>query len=167
MRELTEDEKHEKAEIIDTITAAIDAKNSGGDKQITPEMFEIYLEKSDGDPEMYEKGYYFHQNAEMTAEFAEEFPEIVERALDMEKYEYEKVDCSIGVCFIYKYDITKDAYDDADNVFFSDFYSDAADYVYASLLEVMKPDAVFEDSFGEIDLLAIPYLEEFYVRSWN
>ena len=167
MRDLTEEEKLERQKIIDTLTAAIEAKKNGGDLQITPEMFEIYLEKSDGDPDMYQKGYYFHKNAEATTKSAEIFPEVVERALSMEKYEYAKVDCSIGVCFIYKYDVVDGAYDDADNSFFSDFYSDASGYLYNQVLETLKPDVRLSPSFSEIDTLPIPYLEEFYVRSWN
>ena len=167
MRALTDEEKLEKQGIIDTLTSAIEAKKNGTDMQITPEMFELYLKKSDGDPYMYEKGYYFHENAEMTAEFATAFPEVVERALDMELYEYDKVDCSIGVCFIYKYDTVDGAYSSLDNVFFSDFYSDAADYLYGNVIEIFKPDVRFSDSYDEIDVMSIPYLEEFYVRTWN
>ena len=167
MRALTEEERLEKQRIIDTLTSAIEAKKNGGDMQITPEMFELYLEKSDGDSKMFDKGYYFRENAEKTAEFATMFPEVVERALDMELYEYDKVDCSIGVCFIYKYDVTEGAYSSSENVFFSDFYSDAANYLYSDVLETLKSDVYFSDKFDEIDLLGIPYLEEFYVRSWN
>ena len=166
-RALTEEERLEKQAVIDTLTAAIEAKKNGGDMQITPEMFDLYLKKSDGDPEMYDKGYYFHENAEKTLEFATMFPEVVERALDMELYEYEKVDCSIGVCFIYKYDVEEGAYSSSENVFFSDFYSDAANYLYSDILKTLKCDVSFSDSFDEIDALKIPYLEEFYVRSWN
>ena len=167
MRKLTEEERREKQGIIDTLTAAIEAKKNGGDMQITPEMFELYLAKSDGDSKMYDKGYYFRENAEKTAEFATAFPEVVERALDMGLYEYDKVDCSIGVCFIYKYDVEEGAYSSSENVFFSDFYSDAADYLYSDILNTLKSDVYFSDSFDEIDILEIPYLEEFYVRSWN
>jgi hypothetical protein len=167
MRKLTEEERLEKQGIIDTLTAAIEAKKNGGDMQITPEMFALYLAKSDGDSKMYDKGYYFRENAEKTAEFATAFPEVVERALDMGLYEYDKVDCSIGVCFIYKYDVEEGAYSSSENVFFSDFYSDAADYLYSDILNTLKSDVYFSDSFDEIDILEIPYLEEFYVRSWN
>ena len=167
MRALTEEERLEKQEIINTLTAAIEAKKNGGDMQITPEMFELYLEKSDGDSKMYDKGYYFRENAEKTAEFATVFPEVVERALDMELYEYEKVDCSIGVCFIYKYDVEEGAYSSSENVFFSDFYADAANYLFSNVSETLKTDVYFSESFEKIDILEIPYLEEFYVRSWN
>ena len=166
-RKLTEEEREEREASIETLTAAIDAKNSGGDKQITPEMFEIYLKKSDGDPEMTDRGYYFNPNASATVEFSGEFPEVVEAALEMEKYEYRRVDCSIGVCFIYKYDVTSDAYTDKEDLFFSDFYKDASAYLFTEVLETIIPEVGFTDAYKEIDVLSIPLIEEFYVKTWK
>jgi ATP-dependent helicase/DNAse subunit B len=63
--------------------------------------------------------------------------------------------------------VEEGAYSSSENVFFSDFYSDAAEYLYSDILNTLKSDVYFSDSFDEIDILEIPYLEEFYVRSWN
>ncbi len=167
MREMTAEEKAERQAIIDKLTAAIEAKKNGGDYQITPEMFEIYLEKSDGDAKMHDKGYYFNENADATLEFATEFPEIVECALGMELKTFAKVDCSIGVCFIYKYDAMKGAYSDADNLFFSDFYSDASNYLYEDILNTLSPEVKVKDEFFDTDYSAIPLLSEFVISQWN
>ena len=130
-------------------------------------MFEIYLKKSDGDANMHSKGYYFNRNAETTAEFAVEFPEIVEAALSMDMYEYLKVDCSIGVCYIYRYDTVDGAYSDKDNQFFSDFYSDASEYLFSDILLTLGEEVKFSDSYAEIDLISIPFNEDFYVKAWK
>lgn len=167
MREMTDEEKSERGEIINKLTSAIEAKKNGGDYQITPEMFEIYLEKSDGDAAMHKKGYYFNENADATAEFATVFPEVVECALEMELYDYRRVETSIGVCFIYRYDIVKGAYSDEENPFFSDFYADAANYLYEDILNTLAPEVKVKDSFFETDYSSIPLLSEFVISQWN
>ena len=167
LRDMTDEERAERENTVATLDAAIEAKRLGGDGQITPEMFEIFLAKTDGDVSMNETGYYFHASSETTAEFASEFPEVVERALSMSKYEYAKVECSIGVCYIYKYDNVADAYSDTENPFFSDFYADAADYLYLQTLRAFAGEVAFTDGFDEIDVVAIPVIEEFYIREWK
>ena len=107
--DLTEDKLKEKQEKIILLTDAIEAKKNGGDLQINPTMFEYHLKTSDGDPEMFERGYYFHPNAEKTAEFAEALPEVVKMSLEMNKNDFARVDYSDGVCFIYKYDVVDSA----------------------------------------------------------
>ena len=166
-REMTEEEKAERQGVIDNLTAAIEARKNGGDGQITPEMFEIYLEKSNGDSSMHKKGYYFNKNASATDEFSSAFPEVVERAFEMELYDYAKVDCSIGVCFIYKYDVTEGAYDDSENLFFSDFYSDAANFLYTEVLETYSPEVKVKDAFYETDYSSIPLLSKFIIAEWK
>nr|MBE6545265.1 hypothetical protein [Oscillospiraceae bacterium] len=165
--DMTEAVREEKQTVIDTLTAAIEAKNNGGDHQITATMFNQYLEDSDGDPVMYEKGYYFHQNAEKTAEFAEEFPEIVSASLDMEIGEYRRVECSIGYCFIYKYEQDAKAYEDEDNIFLSDFLSDGSLYHYEKVLASLSPEVIFNDRYSEIDVLEIPLINDYYIREFK
>jgi hypothetical protein len=116
---------------------------------------------------MYEKGYYFRAESETTAEFAGEFPEIVERALTMKKSEYAEVECSIGTCFIYRYEPKKGAYTDKDNLFFSDFYSDASDYLYRESLRELSVLVEFRDAYFALDTLSIPKNYEFYVKVWK
>lgn len=167
IREMTAEEKAERQSVIDDLTAAMEARKNGGDGQITLEMFEIYLEKSNGDPDMHKKGYYFHKDAAATAEFATQFPEVVEKAFEMELYDYARVECSIGVCFIYKYDIASGAYADDDNLFFSDFYKNASTYLYADVLETYAPEINVKDAFYDIDYSSIPVLSDFIIAEWK
>lgn len=167
MRPLTVEEHAERAAMIEELGAAIEAKNTGNGMPINEQMFEDYLLKSDGDPEMHSKGYYFHKSAEATAEFATVFPEIVEKSMDMIVGDYEMVECSIGVCFIYRYNAFDDAYLDEKNPFFSDFYSDAADYLYNQVIEQYIPEVTFKDGYYEIDVALIPKINDFYVRKFS
>ncbi len=167
VRPLIDEEKAERAETMAVLDAAIEAKKNGADGQITPQMFDLYLKKSDGDPGMYEKGYYFHSSAETTAEFSLEFPEIVEASLSMSENEYTRVDCSIGVCYIYKYPVASEAYADSENLFFSDFFSDAADYLYGEALYELSSEVTIKSEFYEIDFVNIPVIENFYVKEWK
>ena len=165
---LTSEEKARRKEIATTLRNAIKAREEeSSDGWITPEMFELFLKESDGDKEMYEKGYYFRAESETTAEFAGEFPEIVERALTMKKGEYAEVECSIGTCFIYRYEPKKGAYTDKDNLFFSDFYSDASDYLYRESLRELSVLVEFRDAYFALDTLSIPKNYEFYVKVWK
>ena len=165
--DMSDAEKAKKQQMIDTLTAAIEAKNNGGDHQITPTMFSQYLEDSDGDPVMYESGYYFHKNAERTAEFAEEFPEIVSAAFDMEIGEYRSVECSIGYCFVYKYEPDTDAYKDGEDIFLSDFLLNGSLYHYEKVLRSLAPEVTFNESYGDIDVLEIPLINDYYIREFK
>ena len=167
MRPLTTSEREERMQMIVELNAAIEAKNTGNNYQINEVMFENYLLKSDGDPTMYSTGYYFNKSAAATAEFASVFPEIVEKSYEMAIGDYEMVECSIGICFIYRYNVTMGAYSNEENPFFSDFYSDAADYLYNQVIEQYIPEVTFKDSYYDIDLTAIPKINEFYIRQFK
>lgn len=167
MRPLTDAEILAVNEKIAFLDLAIERYKNDENGQITPETFELYLDGSDSDPDMKSVGYYFHPDAERTAEFASVFPEVVDAALDMELNEYKKVECSIGVCYIYKYGVTSGAYTDDDNVFFSDFYSDAADALFAEALETFAEDVEFTEKFDGINIVEIPMNSKFYIKSWK
>lgn len=165
--DLTASELAERQSAIETLTAAIEAKENGGDLQITPQMFEGYLANSDGDPVMYERGYYFRLGAEKTAEFASALPEVVEASLEMQIGEYRRTEYSEGVCFIYKYEPEEGAYDDKDNVFFSDFLADAATYHYDKVLSELIPTVTFRDRYSNISPLSVPVINDYYIREFK
>jgi hypothetical protein len=167
--DMTDAEKEEKLKIIDTLAGAIDAIGSGADGQMSPAMFEIYLDKkyNDGDTEMNSTGYYFHEDSETTAEFAEAFPEVVKLALKMKNGQFEKVvtktvdeENLIGmdaVCFIYKYAPVAGAYKTPSlERWFSDFYSDASARMFVDSVSSLIADAVVSDKLAELDVIAIP-----------
>lgn len=163
-RPLTAEELAERQDIVSKMRTYI------SENTVTVETFEYYLEKSDGDSDMYDVGYYFNQNAETTGEFSEVFSEVVDKAYGMEIGEYAEVECPAvgGVCFIYKYNVAEGAYANSDNPFFSDFYSDAVSYIYPIVLTELSADAELRDSFYEIDIVSLPRLsEEFIIKSWN
>lgn len=135
---------------------------------ITPETFELYMrEKSDTDPDMMSRGYYFNENAEVTAQFASVYPEVVSAAFDMEIGEYREVECSDSVCFIYRYNVSEGAYADLTNVFFSDFYIDGANYCFTKNIEALASEVKFSESFYEIDVVAIKANSKYVVDSWG
>ena len=165
--EMSESDRSAKQEIIDTLSAAIEAKNTGNGMPITDIMFENYLKNSDGDSAMHDRGYYFRRGSEKTAEFGTAFPEIVEASFEMAVGEYRMVECSVGVCFIYKSDVTAGAYTDESNIFFSDFYSDAYLYHYEKVLETLVDDVTFNARYNKLAPLSIPVVEDFVIREFK
>ena len=165
--EMSESDRAAKQEIIDTLSAAIEAKNTGNGMPITDIMFENYLKNSDGDSTMHDRGYYFRRGSEKTAEFGTAFPEIVEASFEMAVGEYRMVECSVGVCFIYKSDVTAGAYTDESNIFFSDFYSDASLYHYEKVLEALVDDVTFNTRYNKLAPLSIPVVEDFVIREFK
>ena len=166
MRPLTDEEKAERDEIISTLRLAIEAGENGEDGAISPQMFEIYLEKSDGDKDMFDTGYYFIPAASETAAFYSYHPTIVDKAYEMEIGEYAEVECSVGRCFIYKYAPLSGAYSDKDNRFFSDFYSDASVYLYALSLSQLAFEVDFSEKFDGVDVSAIRKNSEIRVNGF-
>lgn len=163
MRPLNDEEKRERAEMKERLREAIENKKNGQEGQVSPEMFEYYIEKSDGDSNFFKSGYYFHINSAETARYATEYhPEVVEKALTMSVGDYAEVECSFGVCFIYKHEVSAGAYKDSELPFFDDFYSDAAEYLYLRILNELSSETILSEDFEEIDVLEIPYNYLFY-----
>lgn len=167
-RPMTEEEKAERTETAEKLTEAMYNLENGLDGSMTAEMFEIYLkEHSDTDPNMISRGYYFNKYAEVTAQFAEVYPEVVETAYGMNIGEFAKVACSDSICFIYRYDVDEGAYADRTNVFFSDFYYNAALYCFDENLRLLSEEVVFSDKFNKIDIVEISSNSSYVVKRWN
>ena len=168
MRDLTDEERAEREKSAESLREYIKNAEEGLGNAISPETFELYMkEKSDTDPEMMDRGYYFHPNAEITGQFYDVYPEVVKRAFEMEIGEYAEVECSDSVCFIYRYDVTAGAYADRTNVFFSDFYSDAADYSFTESIRTLSSEVVFSEKFANIDIVSIPANSKYVTKSWS
>jgi hypothetical protein len=167
-RPMTEEEKAKRTETAQKLTEAMYNLKNGLDGSMTAEMFEIYLtEHSDTDPNMISRGYYFNESAEVTEQFKEIYPEIVETAYGMNIGEFAKVECSDSICFIYRYDVQAGAYSDRTNVFFSDFYYNAALYCFDESLRLLSKEVVFSDKFSKIDIVKIPSNSSYVVKRWN
>ena len=161
-RLLTADERAEREATVERLRTLISGESS---EIMSATVFYHYLEGSDGDANMYNTGYYFHENAEKTAEFAEAFPDVVEAALEMGEDEFRMVDCpSIkGVCVVYKYKVAEGAYENASNVFFSDFYSDASIYIYPDKISEIAVEVEYRDGFNKCDVVSIERLPATFV----
>ena len=167
-RPLTAEERAEREGNAEKLRTYIKNLNEGLSGAITPETFELYMkEHSDTDPEYINRGYYFHPSAQATAEFYEVYPEVVERALDMEIGEYSEVSCSDGVCFIYRYDVAKNAYADTTNVFFTDFFSDGAAWCFGENIKALSEGVSFAEEFSNIDIVSIPSNSKYVIKGYN
>ena len=136
---------------------------------MSPESFSYYGKDSDGDASMNSIGYYLNPYAETSEEFSLEFPEVTEAAYSMAIGEYRKVECAAigGVCFIYRTKCAEGAYASTTNAFFSDFYSDAADYLFPKTLKDLMLDVVFKDSFDREFIISQPRNRKLYVKSFK
>ena len=162
---LTPSEIVEREQTVATITSLINKENG---REMSPEAFKIYQESSDGDKTMNATGYYFNPNADATVEFGTEFPEVVSRAYEMEIGEYAMVECEAigGVCFLYREPVAEGAYAKESDPFFSDFYSDAAGYLFPKTLEDLALEVTFKDSFDENAIISQKRNNKYYLRSF-
>lgn len=166
-RELTAEEKAEREALIARIDAEIEGYENGGNIQITEELFDSYLSNyGEGERDKNSSGYYFSQSSVYSAAFAEDVSaEIVKTALTMETKQYEKVVTDFAVCYIYRCDVESGVYaDTSEKGFFADFYSDAADFLFAELTESMREDVAFGDKLTSEDIVGLPYDSDIYIR---
>lgn len=158
-RPLSDSEKAERTAIAQRLRELIASDD------ITPETIEYYYPKSDSDQDMLKSGYYLKRGAVSTDAFEANYPEVVSKALEMQIGEYAEVECGVGVCFIYKYENSeKDI--DTKNPFFSDFYSDAADFVFSEKLEPFVKDVEFGEDFDKVDVISVPQNYELYISTY-
>lgn len=162
MRALTAEEKAERAQLISEIDSYIAAIGTG-EAEMGETMFETYVKNNDeGDPSMHSSGYYFHEDAAFSKAYAQNFPNITKLAYELSVGKYGKAEEDFGVCYIYKYepssaDIKVDALENC----FSDFYTNLAIEFFATTLEECMKDVAFKDKYNEINLLDIPYNQDF------
>ena len=178
MRDLTDKERAERAELIARIDSEIEGYKNGGDIQITEGIFETYIRNyGEGEDDKTKSGYYFSESSDYSIAFSEDVSaDVVKAALDMEIGEYRKVEGKFGsledygdytfnaTCYIYKCPVESGAYvDTAEDGFFYDFYSDAADFLYSNMLEDMREDTVFYGKLTEEEIIGISYHPYLYV----
>ncbi len=156
---LTDSEKERRQETIAEIRDAIRAYEEDGDSQMSPTYFNVLLSEHDeGDASMRSSGYYFSPESEYTTEFAEAFPDIVEKSISMERETYAEVAFDGGVCFIYKCENEEGAYlDNEEGSCFSDFFPLAASASFRDAVNEIAPDVKVSDKFSDIDLIGLPY----------
>jgi hypothetical protein len=110
--------------------------------------------------------YYLADNAAYTQGFIKENGESIPEALkSMEVGEFKKVTYKHGVCYIYKNEVEENAFGVTDyKGFFSDFYQNAADFMFAEDVGILIEDTVFKARASSIPLTTIPYKNIIRVR---
>ncbi len=164
--ELSAEEKAARAADIAEIRAAIEGFNNGGNLQMSPIMFDTFLAKyKSGYDDMDKDGFYFHSSSEYTKEFSEAFPEIVDKALEMEAGKYAEIPFKDGICFIYKYDVEEGAYtENGKGTCFEDFYKNASAKALDTMITELMKDVEITDKIEELDFTSIPYNTTHYPK---
>lgn len=156
---LTDEERAAVLLDVGEITTLINNANSGTGAEMSLETFNSYYEKYNEEPAHAEGGYYLHESSAFTAYLAENmgYPTLVDTALSMDVGEWGKsVDGGI-VCFIYKYAPIVTDYASSEMArFFSDFYSDAAEYLFSRSVDELTDDVRVKDAYSEINVAALP-----------
>ena len=169
---LGSEEKEKRAEYINTIHTALDAYKNDSDGKMTATAFENWLDDEENSATTWrEVGYYFNENAEKTAEFAELFPDVVKKAYEMENYSFDEVEMTLTLemedggefeeklhVFMYKYPPVDGAYTDEEAAYywFSDFYSDAAVFIYSRYLNEYREGVQKGGSYDKFNAESIP-----------
>ena len=135
-----------------------------GEGSVTDAMFDSYKQYNTiFKSELADCGYYLNANSKFTAEVgnlsgAPHIHDAFKTALDMSVGGYAEIDYDGGVCFIHKKELTEGAYLDSKlERFFSDFSSDAADYLFSMSLSASADKVKIKDALLAVDIISIPY----------
>ena len=182
---LNTEEKNERETLLSKIEAAMEAYRTGGDGEMTKASFEKWISEShDSQNDFTTKGFYFHENAEMTIEFDEGdeqnpgMPGVAKKAMEMALNTFDEVTTTITVridgndytdtvhCFLYRTAPNSGAYQDSvlADVWFYDFYTDLAVYIYQSQLTNFLDNVKNGGSEEEFDYASIPVNELIVMR---
>ena len=141
---------------IAEIESLMAAANAGTGVQMSLIAFNNYYDKYNDDPANKEDGYYFSPNSSFTAEYYEEYPNLIEKIFNMNIGEWGTSKDGDTVCAIYRYGaIPYDYLNSAMEPFFTDFYADSADYLFAESLETLSKEVNVKDSYREINVAAL------------
>ncbi len=157
--------REEEIERRDALIASIDAEIASGNPRLPyfkDEMKKHYAIAPEGNSTLY----YFSDNAAYTKNFIKENGESITEALkSMAVGEFKKVTYKHGVCYIYKNKVEENAFGVTDyKGFFSDFYQNAADSMFAEDVGILIEDAIFKARVSSIPLTTIPYKDIIPVR---
>ena len=157
LRDLTDDEKAERAALIAEIRSYIDAIGTD-EAAMGSEMFDLYLEGHDeGDRTTHDYGYYLHRDSDFSKAFGEQFPKLSERIYEMEVGSFGEAEVDFGVCFIYKYSpVASDVEVGVLEDFFLDFYYNLSEKFYNEQLALVSSEVKFSEKFDTVDMLLIP-----------
>lgn len=173
-REFTSAEISEREAEINEIRRLIEATITGGNEKMTEVYFDTLQDKYNYNTTFTSTGYYFASDSEYRKNFAKDSSSrltgeyrsvfynnreaVISAAFDMQIGEYRELADEYGVTFIYKCEREDMAYGAvalAD--MFHDFYSDAANYLYALMTDAILDDVKVRDKYYDIDFLSLPY----------
>ena len=177
---LDAEEKAKREALVADMRAALDALEAGVDGKMTPEAFEQWLIASEDSGEWISTGYYFHPEARATKEFDSQFDGVVDKAYEMKIGEFGEIITTLTYdtgeldenskpikkeetvhVFMYKYSPANSAYTDKDMAehWFSDFYVNAAGYIYNNTLTSIM-DQVKAGGNTSFDYASVEHLVE-------
>lgn len=158
---LTDEEIEEANAEIENVRALING-NTGA----VWDSFNQYISKWSQKDEMnVVGGYYFSPTSSDTAGLMNAYPGLVEAVYDTELNTFREVETPWGVCFIYRDTPANGAYQFPSlERFFSDFYTDAANYIYHSELTSYSAEVKVKKKFYDINIIDMPYNIDLLVR---
>lgn len=166
-RPLTAEERAEREADVTTMNRAFGDLKQGVVDSLDEVLLTTMLAKYDFDDYTL-TGYFFAPASTYTQGFMTEVSrEVVERALSLGVGEGCVSETEYGTCFIYRDEPIARAYDsDTFELFFTDFYSDAADYLYLDAVASLAEEVELKDNFFErVDVVALPHNWEIVLRS--
>lgn len=141
------------------------AENDVFDEQMSEEAFAWYINEYKTGTVNDTEGYYFSKDSSYSLEFAEDAPEVVSLALSTEIGHYAECELDIGVCFIYRCDLERNAYTRIGlSHFFEDFYVNASSYVYSKSLDAYLSDITVKEKYDRDAVVDMPYNFELSVK---
>lgn len=179
VKELTEDEREERLALIEKIKACVDGINSG---ERDPGGFDSYAEQVKtlfgeiGAEEL--AGYYLYNDengnsSAFTKAFSGDYPDVAKKALSLSVGKGAYLSCDDenggfeGICFMYRDEIAKGTYpyyyDVAEDGFFADFASLAANSLTSSMIDKYAAKVEESDKWSSMMLTEIPYSMLFWV----
>ena len=136
-----------------------------GDEIISEETINYYISEFSADEMNRTSGYYLSPTSQHTLNLYEAYPEVVMAALSAKEGSYTEIKTNYGVCFVYKAKLPVRGYIYPSNdVFFGDFYSQAASYIYYNELTEYSEDVKVKDAYLALDVVNAPYNYKLAIR---
>ncbi len=164
LRDLTDEEKAQKAALVEEIRGIINNVNAG---KADPEIFDQLLSEHDEGDEAYHKsGYYFNKESAFTKSFAEDVGEdVVDLVRELRVGRMGSVKYNGGVCFVYRIERAERAYtSNSLSLFFSDFFSLTASDITNDMIAEIREKITPSEKWSLIDPTKIPYNTEYVAR---
>lgn len=155
----------EREDIMAEIEQIRDLISGKGDVLMSEDSFNGYIARWAKRDEMnVEGGYYLASTAYDTAQLKKVYPEVVEAVYSTPKGTYTEVKTQWGVCFVYRDEPTPRAYVlPSMDRFFTDFYQDAANYLFHRELSAYSEEVKVDDAYSE-EYNNLPYNFNLIIR---